>query len=158
MGETIHSLFEAVPLLSPVLSLVALVFSIYSFRGNSRENLRPILIFSNDAVSADAKTIWFVENVGKGPAINVLLTGGDAHAIADDEEWTRFPALAAGSKENLSAFRLRKSFVAYYTDVSGSSYRSICVDNINTIDRQRPNTNIVVRRSLYDIRMNRTPK
>lgn len=136
------------------MSVAALGFSLYSFRrGRIAEN-RPILIFSNAEYIPGMKTTWTVENVGKGPAINVLLGALDSERRWDDSEWTQIPALPVGKPERLNAFKRGYGFVAYYQDALGNNYRSHCEENTNTINENYPRPrNIAAKRALWSLRM-----
>lgn len=140
------------PILSTILSLFAFFFSVYAFRRSYRASIQPVLVFSNATHSPNSSTSWIVENVGKGPAINLLLTGGDSKCQWDNEEWTRIPVLSVGAHERLEAFRKRQSFIVFYADALGTKYCSTCVNNTNSIKRIFLQNRTIPRRHLFELR------
>jgi hypothetical protein len=122
-------------LLSVIIALVALVFSVVSFllsydlsRRSAITGIKPVLVFEYDG-----STGWILGNVGNGPALNVLVaqkkvSGGWFNPV-------RVPPLAAES-----------SFVpawlghvnttglgATYTDIDGREYSSVTGNDLTTI-------------------------
>ena len=136
-----------------IASGAALIFSIISFRRSHRTSIRPILIFSNNHLHTDSTTTWFVENVGSGPALNVILCGGVSRHKLNEDEATILPAMAVGAKESLMFISKRNYFIAKYQDVYGNSYTTICSDNRNLLHESDNYPNLVPKRTLYDIRM-----
>ena len=119
--------------ISIFVAIVALVFSCVSFRRSHKTSIKPILIFSNDAFNDKSTTTWFVENVGNGPALNVILCGGKSLDMLHVDVAVVIPALATGTKEKLDFLPQRVVLVAKYADVYGGKYTSTCSNNENRL-------------------------
>ena len=145
-------LMEYLSIVSLLIAIIALSFSIYSYREGTRADMRPVLVFSNAPFVPGKQTSWFVENVGKGPAVNVLLTGGNVRCEWNNDEWTLFPALSVGVHERLSEFSVRDAFIAIYQDALGNTYRTVCVGSRNTLARQGWGRTVEPKRGLRDLR------
>jgi hypothetical protein len=141
-------------IVSACTSFAALSLSVYFFRRSRIAENRPILIFSNLEFVPGKKSTWAIENVGKGPAINILVGGKNSDWQWDDAEWTLYPALAVGRPERLDEHKSAFAFVAYYEDAMGHGYQTYCQDHTNTIKEGvlRP-SNVRPRRSLWSLRM-----
>jgi hypothetical protein len=83
-------------ILSMALSLVAIGFGYYSFRRTYKTSIQPMLVFMNDGKDDSGKSYWYVENVGNGPALNVLVTGGNTKLEWSKEEAVLLSAIARG--------------------------------------------------------------
>ncbi len=55
-----------------------------------------MLVFMNDGKDDSGKSYWYVENVGNGPALNVLVTGGNTKLEWSKEEAVLLSAIARG--------------------------------------------------------------
>lgn len=114
----------------PVLiSLTALGFSIYTFRKNQRVGVMPILVF----VRRTSK-IWYVQNIGKGPAIAVEIASRRSGSTGD--QWMdviTFHPIAEGGSIDLDLIYLKNGleFGAYYKDIKGRSYSSLYINGTN---------------------------
>lgn len=120
-----------VPIASCVIAVLALLISACSFWWSYRTSVRPVLVFFNDEFSPEHKTTWSVQNVGNGPALNVVLCGGKTLQTLDESVCAILPALAPGAKERLSFVKTRLVFVATYSDLRGVKYTSTCSESIN---------------------------
>lgn len=141
-------------LLSVLVAGIALIFSYISFRRSHRTSIQPILIFGNDICDDNNVTTWYVENVGNGPAMNVLLCGGVSMDGIDKDKAVIIPAMAKGAKERLNFLTKRSVLVATYCDVFGGKYTSTCTDSENAFFEKNLFPGIIPSRALYQIRMN----
>jgi hypothetical protein len=121
--------------LSLILSLVAIGVTYYSFRATHRTSVQPMLVFSNTGKDDRGTDVWFVENVGNGAAVNVVLTGGDTKLNWNKNEVALIPALARGNRMRLGWITSLGALLASYSDVFGRHYTSVCVGNRNTISK-----------------------
>ena len=116
-------------LLSLLVSVFAMALSFYAFRTNHRTGIQPMLVF----YSKGKNTKWHIKNVGNGPAINVLITGGDVHLRWQKEENVMLSAIPIGDERRLAWINSLGSLLAVYSDVYGNEYTSVCVHNRNKI-------------------------
>jgi hypothetical protein len=120
-----------IPYLSLAVSLAAVAVSYYCFRLALRRSVKPVLVFSHEGQGKDDKSVWHVENVGNGPAINVILAGRNV-----ERQWKQsliLPALATGSRFRLTWITHTGALVAIYSDSSGGMYTTECFDSRNRI-------------------------
>jgi hypothetical protein len=127
------TLVDVVTLFVSGLAL-AVAFLEYRF---SRDNAdRPVLVFSMKSSAG-----WGLDNVGTGPAVNLvvadLLRSGHANKIVNC-----FP-LAAGGRIDVPWLNASHELVAIYTDVHGREYTTTCGAVRNRIVRQNEHKNWV---------------
>jgi len=120
---------DPIAISSILLSLIALGFSFYSFFKNLRASSRPVLIF---AMSANFK--WKLQNVGNGPAINVIVL--DIDKKNDLISATNCYPLAVNSNLELTWLTAAWKLVAIYTDIWGKKYETICAGP-NTVNASK---------------------
>lgn len=141
-----------VSILSCFIASWALFFSYKSFRLSHRTSIRPVLIFSNADHADHEETTWYVENVGNGPALNVILCGGRSLTDLDSAGSLIIPGFAKGARERLSFIELKGVLVAKYCDVHGHKYTSTCFDNFNRLEEGDSYPDLAPTRALYQIR------
>jgi hypothetical protein len=118
-------------LFESVIALVALVFSALSFRLSKKTfvtDIRPVLVF----VWAD-KTGWKVQNIGAGPALNVVIG-----SCKENHPWgkpVRIPSLSANGDFSLHWICADDAWglAAKYHDINGKLYSSICSDDLSEV-------------------------
>jgi len=114
------------PLFTTVISAtVAWLVSLYSYR----RNVRPVLVFTKRGQST-----WHLENVGSGPAVNVLVSDSGKKG-----EWiaaTRYHSIGVKDRAELFGINYADSLGAKYSDINGKWYSSICIDSETTIYRK----------------------
>ena len=116
----------ALPIISIIVSIIAIVVSYYSFRKSHKVSTMPVLIFSRRS-----EKIWQIQNVGQGPAVS--LTVGYKH---DDGKWgsiVRCYPIAAGASIELPWINQAIELGATYTDINGNTYSSICRSSVNQV-------------------------
>jgi hypothetical protein len=108
-------------MLALVFSEVAILVSILIFFRTQKSNTMPIIVFEQ----ISEKT-WLVENVGVGPAINILVANNHIKG-----KWFPiiYPPLSAGASIKLDIFEKDTDHVAIYYDIKGNAYTTICVKN-----------------------------
>ena len=117
----IWQLFSNIPpaIISAVIGgVVAWLVSNYNYR----RNVRPVLIFTKRAQS-----FWHLENVGSGPAVNVLICDSKT-----DGKWkfpTRYHSLGVRDKAELLSSPSTDSFAVRYSDINGKWYATTCIDS-----------------------------
>lgn len=111
---------------SVVISLIAIVFSYYSFYRTLHAASKPVLIFSMTSTFR-----WRLDNVGTGPAIN--LTIGDRSGDWSFVSITNCYPLAAGERLDLLWIKGAYELAAVYTDVYGNTFTTICNGNKNQV-------------------------
>lgn len=106
-----------------VISLVSLLFSVIAFARTQRASVRPVLVFA-----LDSDQVWKLKNVGRGPAMNVLV--GEQ---TQDGVWTqviRCNPIAVGDATSLPWLEYAWELAATYRDVDGREYTSRCRDHL----------------------------
>jgi hypothetical protein len=103
-----------------ILSVTALLVSVVSFAMSYRQSqhaavssVMPVLVFVHDKEGQ-----WAVQNIGNGPALNVVMTS----KIADDRPWSnpvRLPPLARDARFPLRVNVNIRWLGASYNDVEG---------------------------------------
>jgi len=124
------SVQDALALTAIAISVGAAWISVWSFLRGERTSQEPVLVF---AQSTDT-TLWVLHNVGKGPAMDVLVGDGTR-----DGEWAqiaRCNPIAAGASVDLPWLRHAWELATTYVDVTGRQYTSSCKDHRTTIDRR----------------------
>lgn len=115
--------------ISVFIAVLALSFSYASFRTTHRTRIRPILIFGHGGRDSPDVSIWYVHNVGYGPAINVTIAGGDMTKHWDEERATQFPAIGLGERLGLKCVGPTGALLAQYFDAEGRGDVPIAVEN-----------------------------
>jgi len=116
---------EWIPLLSPVAAFIALIVSACVYRGNRKRDLMPIIVFSL------RNSAWEVENVGKGPAMDIVIGDDVGNGKDFDPVIEYYPMPVAGRVSLKSHPKRALKFVINYTDVWGTSYSRTCAANRN---------------------------
>lgn len=111
---------------SAAVATAGAIVSYYAFHRTIRSSARPVLIFS---MTADYR--WKIENVGTGPAINVVIA--DRHKTGDLESITNCFPIAAGAFLALPWITAGWELIAVYTDVFNGKFTSICQGNRNRV-------------------------
>lgn len=120
------SITDLIAILSVGISLIAVVFSYYSFRRTLHASTKPVLIFSMTSTFR-----WRLDNVGTGPAIN--LTVGDRSSDYSFVSITNCYPLAAGERLDLLWIKGAYELAAVYTDVYGNTFTTLCNGNRNRV-------------------------
>jgi hypothetical protein len=100
------------------ISLAALFFSMWAFKGQLRASTRPVLVFTRTG-----NVYWRIDNVGSGPAIEVRVIG------ADREGWKQqvlCAPIAAGEALHTRWLRFGWELGCTYTDTYGNTYNTLC--------------------------------
>jgi hypothetical protein len=131
-----HEGEEAVVELKDLLGVVAFVMSLVNFavtlRLTKRRDvvaIRPMLVFTYREEG------WHIENVGNGPALDVIFTRLGRETGAPSVIHVRLPTLAKGACSLLKFARYDESliFVATYTDIDGRRYTSRSQHDVSSI-------------------------
>jgi hypothetical protein len=114
-----------------IIATCSLFYSVYSARRTAVRSRQPDLVFEY------ADDGWYLENVGNGPAINILLA-----FRGDKTPWKcplRIPPLAKDAKYHIKELgRLSvRHLGASYTDSSGHWYSTLSVNDENVVERGR---------------------
>jgi hypothetical protein len=112
------------------VSLVSFVVTLFLTIRRDAVALRPMLIFTYRA------TGWHVDNVGNGPALDVIFTRRRGKDISTDTH-VRLPALPKGA-EFLLHFARRDNenrFIATYTDSDGRPFTSGSRHDVSKISK-----------------------
>lgn len=115
-----------IAIISTAISLLAVVVSFYTFHRSLKASSKPVLIFS-----LRSEALWQLQNVGNGPAVNVLV--GEMNVNRDWVNITNCYPLAAGASVPLSWLRHGVELAAVYTDVYGGSFTTHCASNWNAV-------------------------
>jgi hypothetical protein len=114
-----------------VISIFSLVVSSYLSIRSARAQIRPVLVLLYDTGSG-----WRIENVGNGPALNVIVSV-KANRNLEWPDPVRVPPLAANGAFVLEWLRRldlgTASIGVYYEDFHGKKYSSVCTDNLTTV-------------------------
>lgn len=111
---------------SVFVSCLALAISYIAYRGTLRAAIKPVLIFS---MSTDVR--WQVQNVGTGPAINVMVV--DRHDDGSTDSAANCHPLAAGAHHDLPWLKAGHELIAIYRDTFGTTFTTVCKVNTNTV-------------------------
>jgi hypothetical protein len=131
MSDWLHHLLldNASGLVAAVIATFALLFGIYSARKTAVRSIQPVLVFEY------AVDCWYVENVGNGASINILLA-----FRGDNMPWKcplRIPPLAKGAKYRIK--ELGKLSVrhlgASYTDCFRRRYSTLSINDENVVKK-----------------------
>lgn len=97
-----------------------------------RSHLQPVMVFYRLG-----DPLWRLKNVGNGPAINVLVTGGKTPQSWNQNTSGLFSAIAPGQELLLNWIKTptdTRKLCAIYGDVAGRKYTSVCAENLNEVD------------------------
>jgi len=145
--------------ISVFIAALALLISYASYRTAHRRGIQPILVFGHGGRDAANVSIWYVHNVGHGPALNVTIAGGDTELHWDQDRATRFPAIGLDERFGLSWVGKTGALLAQYSDAEGRPYTTVCVNVRNDIQRGSRYPDLTARRgswqlSKQDLRLN----
>jgi hypothetical protein len=129
MGFEIKDILPYLSLVvSAISTLIALRATSIAWKAVTR-NLRPVLVFVRD------DKVWFVTNVGNGPALDVHL----AQKAQDGDTWqTPVLRLAPLPKDGETELPSGAAFFAVtYTDAEGESYSTTCTGYRNQVQKGR---------------------
>jgi len=121
------ALGTVLPLVALALSAISLAASIWTFTRVEKRSVRPVLVFR---VGPDAT--WVIENVGNGPAMNVLV----GEQSWQNKTWDRIiqcNPIAVRDSITLPWLREARELAATYTDVSGRRYTSWCQSHLTEV-------------------------
>ena len=111
---------------SALISLIAVGLSYFSLRRSLRAAARPVLIFS-----MTSSFRWRLDNVGAGPAINIMV--GDRDRDGSFVSITNCYPLSAGGRLELPWLKSGVELAVVYTDVYDDTYTTVCSGNGNRI-------------------------
>ena len=114
-----------VPIFALIVSVIAITVSVYTFKRIHKTSIKPVLVFSNDIESPAERTSWYVQNVGNGPALNVMVGSGEKEGDWEAANSVLLPALSIQGRVHLDWIRAPKALVATYSDSFGQNYTSI---------------------------------
>jgi hypothetical protein len=121
---------DAIATASVILSVIALFISYYSFRRTLHATSKPVLIFSMNSMFR-----WRLENVGSGPAINLIV--GDKDREDGFVSITNCYPLSAGACLEVLWIKGAYELVAVYTDVYGNTFTTICSGSNRVLNRNQ---------------------
>lgn len=122
-----------ISIISIVLSVSAISITYFIFRKTHKTSVQPVIVFSNLEKEKGDNTSWIIENVGNGPALNVLIAGGTHQFDWNDEDITLIPAIGCNISRRLHWIKQKAALLATYKDIYGREYTTICVHNKHTI-------------------------
>jgi hypothetical protein len=127
-------LTDLVPALALLVSLCALVFTIYKGRYDQRVSVKPVLVFVYDRADG-----WTVQNIGSGPALNVIVATHEA--VADEKSfhcWMNPTRIAPLKKDG--GFNLHwighdnvRALGATCEDIWDRPYSTTCAKDLNRV-------------------------
>ena len=134
----------AIALIALTLSIFATISSIYFSNIGLKTNVLPTLVFVYDSEKG-----WFINNVGNGPALNVIVS----HQNHGEDRWispTRLYPIPDGEQVHIEwVGQNPDKLMAAYTDVHNRSYTSLTDEDLTTIkdnDTSHPWTESDIRR------------
>lgn len=122
---------NATSIAAVIISVVSLTWTIISSQRTEVRSRRPVIVFEY------ANEGWCVENVGNGPAIEILLA-----FRGDETPWKypiRIPPLAQGARyqiKELGSLNVRH-LGASYRDSAGDYYSTLSVNDRNIVKHGR---------------------
>jgi len=140
-----------------LVSAIAITVSVYTFKRTHKTSIKPVLVFSNDIESPAERTSWYVQNVGNGPALNVMVGSGEKEGDWEAENSVLLPALSVQGRVHLDWIRAPKALVATYSDSFRQDYTSICAGNRNRVVESNLYPSLNTKMSLHQLRKHRTP-
>lgn len=130
MGLTLSEQLDAVSAVSSAVSALATVGTLaaawWIYKGTIHASSKPVLVFS---VRYGSK--WQLQNVGNGPAIEVIVY--EMHGDGRVENATRCHPIAAGSATELSWLKVTSALRVVYSDSHQRSFTSHCQDSVYNI-------------------------
>jgi hypothetical protein len=118
--------FDLGNILAFLSAAVAVISALIAWRAVTR-NLRPVLVFVRDE-----HKVWFVKNVGTGPALDVLAAEKDRV----EQGWQRFKRLPPLPKDGQISLPSAPSFFAVtYNDAENKPYSTICSGYRNRLQK-----------------------
>lgn len=129
---------DLIALLALLVSGGALVFTVYKGRYDQRIAIKPVLVFVYDRQDG-----WFVQNIGVGPALNVVIASHEALPEgAEPARWlepTRIPPLKRDGSFVLHWVQNNVYMLgATYEDIWDRPYSTRCVHALNTVRPGHP--------------------
>jgi hypothetical protein len=119
--------FDAKELLAWIPVLVS-VFAVLVAKRAVTRSIRPVLVF----VCEVRDEVWCVQNVGAGPALDVLVAEKDR----DEQPWARFRRVPPLPKDGKIRLRSAPSFLAVtYHDAENNAYSTICTGYRNRLQK-----------------------
>jgi len=118
----------SVPFWALIVSVISLVISglaCWNAWQARRTSVIPVLVFTRRS-----STEWQIENVGNGPALNVLSREKDFGGKWKEEIIPLYP-IAAKTTINLPWFKSAETLVATYADIHGRSYTATCEKDLS---------------------------
>jgi hypothetical protein len=117
--------FDAKELLAWIPVLVS-VFAVLVAKRAVTRSIRPVLVF----VCEVRDEVWCVQNVGAGPALDVVVAEKDR----DEQPWARFRRVPPLPKDGKIHLRSAPSFLAVtYHDAENNAYSTICTGYRNRL-------------------------
>src|SRR5262249_42348233 len=117
--------FDAKDILVWIPVLVSVIAVIVANRAVTR-SLRPVLVF----VCEVRDKVWCVQNVGTGPALDILVAEKDR----DEQLWARFMRLPPLPRDGKIPLRSAPRFLAVtYHDAENNAYSTVCPGDRNRL-------------------------
>ena len=119
--------FGARDLLDWIPVLVSVIAILIAKRAVTR-SVRPVLVF----VCEVRDEVWCVQNVGTGPALDILVAEKDR----DEEPWARFMRVPPLPRDGKIRLRSAPRFLAVtYHDAENNAYSTICTGYRNRLQK-----------------------
>jgi hypothetical protein len=119
--------FEAIEILAWIPVLVS-VFAILVAKRAVTRSVRPVLVF----VCEVRDEVWCVQNVGAGPALDILV----AEKHRDEQPWARFMRVPPLPRDGKIRLRSAPRFLAVtYDDAENNAYSTICTGYRNRLQK-----------------------
>ena len=96
-----------------------------------RSEIRPTIVFASPGRGG----AWYMRNVGKGPAINIV-AGGGARDAAWEGRSALIASLSPGEEVEMEWVEIFGALFATYSDAFGAEYTSECVGNRNSVSEE----------------------
>ena len=146
-----ETLFTVISLL---LSLIAIAITYLIYQRTQKTTVQPVIVFSNVEQGDGDRSSWCIENVGNGPALNVLVAGGNNKLEWHEKDITMIPVIGC---DNIRRLWLKKygALLATYKDIYGREYTSICVGNRHSIKDGNSHPHLKPKVYDYQIKENR---
>jgi hypothetical protein len=141
-----------IAVLALLFSAIAVTVSVYSFKRTHKTSIKPVLAFSNDIERQPEKTSWYVQNVGNGPALNVIVGSGTKDGDWDPTKCVLLPALSVNARVQLDWLWAPMALIAIYSDSFGATYTTICVGNRNRVVESNLHPHLKAKTSLHRLR------
>jgi len=119
--------FEAIEILAWIPVLVS-VFAILVAKRAVTRSIRPVLVF----VCEVRDEVWCVQNVGAGPALDIVVAEKDG----DEQPWARFMRVPPLTRDGKIRLRSAPRFLAVtYHDAENNAYSTICTGYRNRLQK-----------------------